>query len=418
MGLEIKDIKAEIASSKKLLRKRGIDYTAVFKEMSASIEEEINEIKSLRDEGSSVIPEIDFNSLGKEGFNDEQKSTIKKRGCVIIRNTFDRTLVQEWNSELGSYLKNVGYYENPDKGLDKYFSSLQKGEYQHPQIFSVYWSPPQVQARQHENLAKVKNYLNGLWKNQFNGKTVFDPNRECTYADRTRRRQPGDNSLGIKPHVDGGSVERWLEQSGFQSVYRNLLDGKWKEHDPFDAAYRTETTQISSPAVCSMFRTFQGWIALSPQGPGDGTLQLIPNIRVLGWMILRALQDDVPDDELCGAQPGRALSCDPKWHELVLEGLCTIPKMQPGDSVWWHGDVIHAVEDEHNGKESSNVIYIGAAPYCEKNAKFLKAQGESFISGKSSPDFAAEDYEYNFEGRARLNDLSELGKKQMGFEAW
>ena len=247
---------------------------------------------------------------------------------------------------------------------------------------------------------------------------MFDPNRECTYADRTRRRQPGDNSLGIKPHVDGGSVERWLEQSGFQSVYRNLLDGKWKEHDPFDAAYRTETTQISSPAVCSMFRTFQGWIALSPQGPGDGTLQLIPNIRVLGWMILRALQDDVPDDELCGAQPGRALSCDPKWHELVLEGLCTIPKMQPGDSVWWHGDVIHAVEDEHNGKESSNVIYIGAAPYCEKNAKFLKAQGESFISGKSSPDFAAEDYEYNFEGRARLNDLSELGKKQMGFEPW
>ena len=117
--------------------------------MSASIEEEINEIKSLRDEGRSVIPEIDFNSLGKEGFNDEQKSTIKKRGCVIIRNTFDRSLAQEWNSELGGYLKNVGYYENPDKGLDKYFSSLQKGEYQHPQIFSVYWSPPQVQARQH-----------------------------------------------------------------------------------------------------------------------------------------------------------------------------------------------------------------------------------------------------------------------------
>jgi hypothetical protein len=167
-----------------------------------------------------------------------------------------------------------------------------------------------------------------------------------------------------------------------------------------------------------MFRTFQGWTALSSQGPGDGTLQLIPSARVLGWMILRALQDDVPDDELCGAQPGRALSCEPEWHDLVLEGLCTIPEMQVGDSIWWHGDLVHAVEDEHNGKESSNVIYIGAAPYCEKNVSFLDAQAKCFMVGKSSPDFAAEDYELDFKGRSRISDLSELGKKQMGLEAW
>lgn len=415
MGLEIGDIKSEISQSKQRLRQRGVDYAAVFKDMSAAIKKEIEEIEALRNAGKQVIPEVDFNTLGAEGFSENDRKLIKKRGCVIIRNTFPSSLAQDWDEQIGDYINGVGYYENPDKGLDKYFSSLQEGK---PQIFSVYWSLPQIQARQHENLAIVRRYLNRLWKYDADGKAIFDPDRECAYADRTRRREPGDNSLGLKPHIDGGSVERWLEKSGYQSVYRHLLDGNWEKYDPFDAVYRTETSQISSPAVCSMFRTFQGWTALSEQGQGDGTLQLIPSARVLGWMILRALQDDVPDDEICGAQPGRALPCKPEWHQMVLEGLCTIPNMQPGDSVWWHADLVHAVEDEHNGKDYSNVIYIGAAPYCEKNASFLDKQARCFLAGKSSPDFAAENYELDYQGRAEMGDLSELGKKQMGLEGW
>jgi len=415
MGLEIGDIKSEISQSKQRLRQRGVDYAAVFKDMSAAIKKEIEEIEALRNAGKQVIPEVDFNTLGAEGFSENDRKLIKKRGCVIIRNTFPSSLAKDWDEQIGDYINGVGYYENPDKGLDKYFSSLQEGK---PQIFSVYWSLPQIQARQHENLAIVRRYLNRLWKYDADGKAIFDPDRECAYADRTRRREPGDNSLGLKPHIDGGSVERWLEKSGYQSVYRHLLDGNWEKYDPFDAVYRTETSQISSPAVCSMFRTFQGWTALSEQGQGDGTLQLIPSARVLGWMILRALQDDVPDDEICGAQPGRALPCKPEWHQMVLEGLCTIPNMQPGDSVWWHADLVHAVEDEHNGKDYSNVIYIGAAPYCEKNASFLDKQARCFLAGKSSPDFAAENYELDYQGRAEMGDLSELGKKQMGLEGW
>jgi hypothetical protein len=415
MGLEIGDIKSEISQAKQRLMQRGVDYAVVFKDMSASIKQEIEEIKTLRNNGKLVIPVIDFNTLDQTGFSEDDKILIKKRGCAVIRNTFASSLANRWNEQIGNYINEVGYYENPDKGLDKYFSSLQEGK---PQIFSVYWSLPQIQARQHENLATVRRFLNRLWEYDTDGKAIFDPDRECAYADRTRRREPGDNSLGLKPHIDGGSVERWLENSGYQPVYRHLLDGNWEKYDPFDANYRTETSQIYSPAVCSMFRTFQGWTALSAQGPGDGTLQLIPSTRVLGWMILRALQDDVAEDELCGAQPGRALSCNPEWHDLVLQGLCTIPQMQPGDSIWWHADLVHAVEDEHNGKDFSNVIYIGAAPYCEKNSGFLVKQAECFLAGKSSPDFAAEDYELDYEGRAGISDMSKLGKKQMGLEAW
>ena len=134
-------------------------------------------------------------------------------------------------------------------------------------------------------------------------------------------------------------------------------------------------------------------------------------------MFLRALQDDVPDDELCGAMASRALLCDPKWHALLLEALMPIPMMQPGDTVWWHPDVIHAVEDQHQGQGYSNVMYIGAAPYCQKNADYLKGQADAFLAGNSAPDFAAENYELNFDARATEDDLFELGKIQMGLAA-
>ena len=38
----------------------------------------------------------------------------------------------------------------------------------------------------------------------------------------------------------------------------------------------------------------------------------------------------------------------------------------------------------------------------------------SFLPEKAPPDFAAEDYEVDFAGRATLDDLTELGKLQMG----
>ena len=37
-------------------------------------------------------------------------------------------------------------------------------------------------------------------------------------ADRVRRRQPGDKSLGLSPHMDAGTVERWIDP-GYQRVY-------------------------------------------------------------------------------------------------------------------------------------------------------------------------------------------------------
>ena len=202
---------------------------------------------------------------------------------------------------------------------------------------------------------RVKKWLNHLWIYENEEYKVFNPNKDLTYADRVRRREPGDNSLGLSPHCDAGSIERWIDPS-YQKIYEDIFSDKFESYDPFNAKYRDKTIEFESPAVAHVFRTFQGWTALTRQGPNDGTLQLIPIVKGMAYVLTRALLDDVSENELCGSKPGKALSVNKDYHSLLLKGLISIPEMMPGDTIWWHPDVVHAVEDKHSGKNYSNAI--------------------------------------------------------------
>jgi len=416
MDLIIDNINQAIVDTKKQLKKNLPELKGIFNDLESDIKAEVSLIENLIRDGKTVIPEIHYEAIKNEQVDKTIIASIKHRGCVVIRNVFPKSQVEDWNDELVEYITENGYYEQCQEKahLDQYFSTLQSGK---PQVFGIYWSRPQVLARQDKRMAKTKAWLNNLWMCEQNGEFGIDPNKECTYADRIRRREPGDNTFGLSPHTDAGSIERWIDK-GYQRVYRHVFSGTWQDYDPFDATYRTEISEIPSPAVSRVFRTFQGWTALTEQGPCDGTLKLIPIVRNIVYILYRALLEDVPEDSLCGASPGRALNTSPEWHDLPLRGLVSIPNLFPGDTVWWHPDLTHAVEDLHEGHNFSNVMYIGASPLCKKNSDYLETQGQCFLAGKSAPDFATENYEVNYRGKATIDDLTDLGKKQMGLMPW
>lgn len=389
----------------------NLNVAASFTEARDRLRRQVQELQDCHAKGVAVVPELDYAAIRDGRVSADDRANIRKRGCVIVRGVYERQRAVDWNFELGDYLERNQYYDKAKEkaGLDNYFGDLKDAR---PQIFGVYWSKPQIEARQGESMARTKQFLNGLWDISAPAGPEFDPDLDYSYADRTRRRAPGDTTLGLSPHMDAGSYERWVDPA-FQKIYKAIFDGKPDQYDPWKAAYRTQTREFASPAVSSMFRTFQGWTALTEQGPGDGTLELLPIADVMAYVLLRSLQSDVPADELCLAKPGRALGVSEEWHPDLWPGISPIQTVEPGDTVWWHPDVIHAVGNEHTGDEFASVIYIGASPSCAKNKAYAMRQAKHFLEGSSAPDFAAEDYEVSFDGRATLDDLTALGREQM-----
>ena len=265
----------DIEKVKEELKNLSKNYKENFAKIEKFIENEIQEILNLKKNNKSIIPEISINEI-------DQKKTkviedIKKRGCVIIRDVFDDKFIENLNFQLEKYIDENNYYEDQKKkaDLDKYFSDLKSGK---PQIFGLYWSKAQIEIRHSEQMAKVKKWLNNLWVYKNEEYEVFDPNKELSYADRVRRREPGDDTLGLSPHCDAGSIERWTD-SHYQKIYRDIFSDNFEKYNPFEAKYRDKTIEFESPAVAHVFRTFQGWTALTEQGPNDGTLQLIPLLK-------------------------------------------------------------------------------------------------------------------------------------------
>ena len=404
------DIEPFIQAAKRELC-AGKDMHKLFASVRENVVRSVEDVAERQAKGQAVLPELSFKAIRDGSVSQASIEQIKQHGCVIVRDVFSRQQAEDWNSELGDYLSVNNYLEHAREkaGMDTYFGDLKDAT---PQIYGVYWSKPQVMARQAETMAATKRFLNGLWDISAPAGPEFDPNFDYAYADRTRRRAPGDTTLGLSPHMDAGSYERWVDPA-FQKIYAPIFNGQLQDYDPWKAAYRTQTRELDSPAVSSMFRTFQGWTALTEQGPDDGTLQVLPIANAIAYVLLRALQSDVPDNELCLAKPGRALGVDKHWHPDLTPGIVSIQTVGPGDTVWWHPDVTHAVGSEHHGSDYASVIYIGASPACEKNRAYALRQAQSFISGKSAPDFAPEDYETQFTGRATLDDLTDLGRRQM-----
>jgi hypothetical protein len=410
MQFIIDNLPEAIKAAKAELKADLPNYKEVFQQVEAEMRKRVDEIVAERDSGQEVIPIVQYDQIAKNAVPADLIQRIKSRGACVIRGTFPKAQAEAWNDQVGQYLEeNDLDAKLAHAAEDKYFGTLAAAK---PQIYGVYWSKPQVEVRQSEQHTNVRIFLNHLWQAKSNGATHFEPDEAPVYADRLRRRPPA-SVFGLSPHVDGGSVERWLGDN-FRKVYRHVFSGAWQKYNAYDAAFRPDVEEVPSPAVCSMFRTFQGWTALTRQGKGDGTLQLIPIAESMVYVLLRALQDDVPEDELCGAQPGRALSINPEYHSLLLEAVSSIPLMEPGDTVFWHSDVVHAVENQHTGPGYSNVLYIASAPGCAKNTVYLEKQAPAFIAGKTPPDFAPDDFEVDFIGRATVDDLTELGRKELG----
>ena len=167
---------------------------------------------------------------------------------------------------------------------------------------------------------------------------------------------------------------------------------------------------------CTAFRAFQGWLSMSNSGPGTGTLKVLPLLKEpTAYLLLRPFLADVKENQMPGCVPSKTFQLSRKWHPDLYDSLISIPKMFPGDTIWWHPDLIHSVEQEHQGNEANSVLYIPAAPDCPINRIYLRKMRHSFVLGQSPPDFPENNYELDFKDKAGMADVSNIGRKLMGW---
>jgi hypothetical protein len=408
------DMGSAVRAAKAQLRRQIGDVAAALDEVGEAMRVEVASMLAEREAGEEVWPVARFADVANDRVPPETVEAIRRRGCLVVKGTFPRQRADGWDAALASYTDDNHFAEIYQPFDDGVFSRLAAGK---PSIFPIYWSKPQIQARQDDNTVAVRGFLNGFWKHESEGRMWFDPNRDTAYPDRVRRRPPGVTSRGLSPHTDNGSVERWLLPA-YQRVFRHIYSGQWSSYDPWDGAYRTDVNEYPSTVMCSAFRTFQGWTALSDMKPAEGVLHVVPIPSAMAYLLLRALQDDVAEDDLCGAVNGRSIAVVERYHSVLLPALTPIPAVEPGDTVWWHADIIHSVGEASNQNDWANVMYIPASPYCEKNAAYAQACGQAFLAGASPGDFAAEDYETGWTNRATVDDLNETGRKQLGLQDW
>lgn len=410
------DLGAAIRAIKPALRARieasGRTVAEVFAAAERRIEARIEEIEADRARGEQVWPVLDYDAISSGTVTPEERAKLARRGCLVVRGHFPREQAVAWDADIVDYVERNEFFENYTGPGDDFFGSVGSK----PEIYPVYWSKAQMQARQSERMSTVQSFLNSLWRHTSeDGTRWFDPDRDALYPDRIRRRPPGTDSAGLGTHCDPGTLDLWMTQE-YQKAFRHVFDGSVESYDPWDAAHRTTGPQYPGSTMCSAFRTFQGWTALSDMDADQGVLHTVPIPEIMAYLLLRPLLPDVPEDSMCGVRTNQVFPVTKRWHPALYRALSPIPDVRAGDSVWWHCDMIHSVAPVEDQKGWGNVMYIPAAPWCARNERYAHEVREAFLAGSSPSDFPAEHYERTWNGRFTLDDLNGTGRRGLGLD--
>ncbi|KAH8590336.1 hypothetical protein B0O99DRAFT_552441 [Bisporella sp. PMI_857] len=370
--------------------------------------------------GSATIPILTADHIIEKGFMPHEISAIKRTGCCIIRGVIPETEASQLYQDLKQYVTDNKPHIT---GWPK----------ESPAMLMLYDSPTQNIIRTHPRQLRLQRILNEFWHDETR-KTSPDP---LVYYDGIRDRVPGQPFLGLGPHVDAGSLCRWADAS-YRKVYDKIFSGSALEHDAWDLGVRKDAVQdlFQGEAHSKVFRSFQGWTALTRTAPNEGTLLLYPNVSVVvAYMLLRPFFRPPADKSLIMDPttwtldesdyfPGtfkphsQRLSRSSHPHLRLEECLVHIPKMQAGDTVWWHCDVCHAVDPNHEGTENASVAYVAACPTTQINTEYVKAQLQAISSGQAPPDFhpGSGSDERMFKGYKGHRDLSMEARKAYGYD--
>jgi hypothetical protein len=163
------DLPDAIRQTKAALRARiaasGRTVEEVFAVVQDQIAHEVGEITAARERGEMIWPVIVFADIEARTVPAGTQDRLRRRGCLVVRGHFDREQALSWDRGIVGYVEGNGFFENYRGPGDDFFGSVGS----RPEIYPVYWSPAQMQARQSDRMARVQAFLNSFWKHESGG---------------------------------------------------------------------------------------------------------------------------------------------------------------------------------------------------------------------------------------------------------
>ncbi|KAL2257776.1 hypothetical protein VTK26DRAFT_9182 [Humicola hyalothermophila] len=440
-------------------------------------------VEDIAHRGSSITPSIDFADMhdpeAKAAFSRE----LKRYGLGLIRGVMPRDDAQAAIDETVKYLEKQTDFKEPPP--------------QDPTCFDFFWTPAQVRTRAHPRVLEAQRFAMSLWDHNADDRMAI--RFPIAYADRLRIH--GANIGGVGPdapprpkddvdeetvaqkaaaelellgdftsstviaQVDNGSLERW-EPDGYGrgGTYDAVFKGQWENYDPWDPTHRVSATSdlYNGHGACSIFRMYQGMVALSTIEPG--LIRLLPSPKLAtAYFLLRPFfspktkppeRRDGPEWEafldpsnwsldreqstiIHGAVPGHAQRLTELWHPHLhlRRTLVTIPTLHTGDYIVWHPDLAYhitssnpnlmasraptpppsssASNDPGPSRPVSILVYVPAVPLTQNSALYLARQRKTFQRGHPGPDFDSTGSglgsEASHVGRPTETDIAEVG---------
>lgn len=426
------------------------------------------EVEHIEGLGAHLIPSIEFADLGDSAQTARFGRDLRRYGVGVVRRAVPK-------SDADDMVKSTMEY------LETKRTNALKPLKQDPTCYDYFWTPAQVRARAHPSVLGAQRFMMGLWETTPDDRLAT--RLPITYVDRIRihgegqQRLPIDqittngsgtgngesasgstnsntngngngstpnsaeldqspqsaddwinalqSSAGIIAQVDNGSLERW-EPDGYgrAGTYESVFRGDWESYDAWECASRVSSTMdlYNGYGACTIFRMFQGVLALSTIEPG--MVRLLPSPKLAtAYYLLRPffspkkpapsvrsgpeweayldpsnwkLEHD-PDTIIHGAVPGHAQRITEHWHPHLhlRSSMITLPTLQPGDYIFWHPDLPYHISSSapglqtpHKNQESTSMlVYIPAAPLTQTNALYLARQRKAFQRGHPGPDF-------------------------------
>lgn len=167
--------------------------------------------------------------------------------------------------------------------------------------------------------------------------------------------------MGVGPSPSSTQAAN-TRHEGYRKLYADIFAGHWESYDAYDATLRdqTNTNLHDAVAYCGVFRTWQGWMALSSTGAGEGTLLVFPALReATAYFVLRPFFRPIKAKEVVGEEKylaaenweldldsstypgsvvGKTQEMGEETHPHLRLGATMVPmkSVRPGDYVLWH----------------------------------------------------------------------------------